>query len=62
MRITIWQDDWDSLGETEWEPGAKLRRVANGEVLGATLYELPPGGRSTYHFHRGAGENELADR
>jgi uncharacterized cupin superfamily protein len=56
----IWSDEWDSLGETEWEAGTKSRRVAGGEILGATVYELPPGGRSTYHFHHAAEELLLA--
>lgn len=52
----IWSGEWDSLGETDWEAGTKSRRVAGGEILGATVYELPPGGRSTYHFHHHAEE------
>jgi len=52
----IWSDDWESLGETEWEAGAKSTRLPRGDVLGASVYELPPGGRSTYHFHHGSEE------
>jgi uncharacterized cupin superfamily protein len=52
----IWSDDWESLGETEWEAGAKSTRLPRGDVLGASIYELPPGGRSTYHFHHGSEE------
>jgi uncharacterized cupin superfamily protein len=52
----IWSDDWESLGETAWEAGAKSTRLPRGDVLGASIYELPPGGRSTYHFHHGSEE------
>ncbi len=52
----IWSDEWESLGETEWEAGAKSTRLPRGERLGATVYELPPGGRSTYHFHHASEE------
>ncbi len=52
----IWSDEWESLGESEWEGGTKSTRLGQGEDLGATLYELPPGGRSTYHFHHGSEE------
>jgi uncharacterized cupin superfamily protein len=52
----IWGDDWDSQGETEWEAGTKSKRVARGEALGASVYELPPGGRTAYHFHHGSEE------
>jgi uncharacterized cupin superfamily protein len=58
----IWSDDWDSLGETEWEAGAKSTRLPRGDVLGASIYELPPGGRSTYHFHHGSEELLIALR
>ena len=53
---TIWSDDWDSLGESEWEGGTKSSRLAGGERLGASLYELPPGGVTSYHFHHGSEE------
>lgn len=49
-------DEWDSHGESEWEAGTKSRRVAGGEIIGASVYELPPGGRSVYHFHHAAEE------
>ena len=52
----IWSDEWESLGESEWEGGTKSTPLPRGERLGATVYELPPGGRSTYHFHHAAEE------
>ena len=52
----IWGDDWDSLGETEWEAGMRSKRLGGGERLGASVYELPPGGATPYHFHHGSEE------
>lgn len=52
----IWWDEWESLGESEWEGGTRSSRLPRGERLGATVYELPPGGRAVYHFHHGAEE------
>lgn len=52
----IWSDEWESLGESEWEAGTKSTRLGRGGDLGATVYELSPGGRSTYHFHHAAEE------
>jgi uncharacterized cupin superfamily protein len=58
----IWSDEWESLGESEWEAGTKSTRLPRGDVLGATVYELPPGGGSTYHFHHGSEEILIALR
>lgn len=58
----IWSDEWESLGETEWEGGTKSTRLPRGDVLGASVYELPPGGRSPYHFHHGSEEILIALR
>ncbi len=58
----IWSDEWESLGDSEWEGGTKSTRLPRGDVLGATVYELPPGGRSTYHFHHGSEEMLIALR
>ena len=58
----IWSDDWESLGETDWEGGTKSTRLPRGDVLGASVYELQPGGRSTYHFHHGSEEILVALR
>lgn len=53
----LWADEWDSMGENPWEGGAKRRRLAGGEKLGASLYELPPGANGgAYHFHHGHEE------
>ena len=61
MADNIWSDDWDSLGDNDWEQGMKsLRLPRSGDVLGASVYELPPGGRSAYHFHHGAHELLIA--
>jgi uncharacterized cupin superfamily protein len=61
MADNIWSDEWDSLGDNDWENGLKsLRLPRNGTMLGASVYELPPGGRSAYHFHHGADELLIA--
>ena len=61
MADNIWSDEWDSLGDNDWENGLKsLRLPRSGTVLGASVYELPPGGRSAYHFHHGADELLIA--
>jgi uncharacterized cupin superfamily protein len=52
----LWTDQWDSLGENDWEGGTKSKRVASGETVGASVYELPPGGSTAYHFHHGSEE------
>lgn len=54
---SIWADDWESRGDKPHEGGARSRRLPRGEIIGATLYELPPeapGG--PYHFHHGNEE------
>jgi uncharacterized cupin superfamily protein len=57
MADNIWSEEWDSLGDNDWEKGMKsLRLPRSGSVLGASVYELPPGGESAYHFHHGADE------
>src|SRR5207302_2297681 len=57
MAETIWADDWESLGEEDWQGGARSRPLPRGDHLGATLYELPPGATGgLYHFHHGAEE------
>ena len=53
----IWSDEWESVGEEGgWGEGSKDTRLPRGEVLGATVYELAPGARSTFHFHHGSEE------
>ena len=57
MADNIWSDEWDSLGDNDWEKGMKsLRLPRSGTALGATVYELPPEGESAYHFHHAADE------
>lgn len=55
--LGVWADTWESEGEQPWEGGARSRRLARGQRLGATLYELPPGATGgLYHFHHGNEE------
>ena len=55
--------NWSSLEWRETENGSthfrrkRLADAAGGEALGASLYELPPGGKSwPYHYHTGNEE------
>jgi len=51
----VFTDEWDP-GE-DWSGGGALsKRLARGDVLGATVYELGPGNFVVYHFHHGAEE------
>lgn len=53
---TIWGDEWHSTGDP-WTDRVHWRRMARGDILGATLHELPPhsdGG--PLHFHHGSEE------
>jgi len=53
----IWKDKWTSLGKEPWQSGICTRRVARGEIIGATLHEMPPHNiGSAYHFHHGNEE------
>jgi uncharacterized cupin superfamily protein len=57
MSESIWRDDWMSLGEQPWQGGARTRHLGHGQILGATLHELPPQAvGSAYHFHHGNEE------
>ena len=52
----IWDDRWDSTGDP-WTDRVHWRRMARGNILGATLHQLPPhsdGG--PLHFHHGNEE------
>jgi len=52
----IWADEWEHESEDEWAAD-RASRMPRGEKIGATLYELTPGGASgLYHFHHGAEE------
>lgn len=53
--IGLWGQEWDVDATEPWFTG-RSRDVARGRNLGATVYELPPGGGSLYHFHHGAEE------
>jgi uncharacterized cupin superfamily protein len=53
---TIWGNEWDSTGDP-WTDRVHHKRMARGQVIGATLHEQPPhteGG--PYHFHHGNEE------
>ena len=53
----IWRDAWTSQGDQPWQGGARTRHVGHGEILGATLHELPPHAAGpAYHFHHGNEE------
>lgn len=58
--MTVWGDEWDWDGtEPDLPPGygARVKRLARGRDLGASLYELPPGTtQAPYHFHHGMEE------
>lgn len=47
----MWSATWD-----EDQAEGRRRRMAAGETLGATLYELSRGGAIAYHFHHGSEE------
>jgi uncharacterized cupin superfamily protein len=52
----IWSDEWEHESAEEWAAD-RASRMPRGEKIGATLYELTPGGTSgLYHFHHGAEE------
>jgi uncharacterized cupin superfamily protein len=52
----VWSDDWELESDEEWAAD-RTTRLPRGEKLGASLYEIDPGGTSgLYHFHHGAEE------
>jgi uncharacterized cupin superfamily protein len=52
----IWAEEWELESDEEWAADRSLR-LPRGQKIGATLYELSPGGTSgLYHFHHGAEE------
>jgi len=52
----IWSDEWEQESEEEWAAG-RSSRLARGDKIGATVYEIAPGRTSGfYHFHHGAEE------
>ena len=53
----IWKDEWTSRGTEPWQNGICTRRVCRGEIVGATLHEMPPhNSGGAYHFHHGNEE------
>ncbi|HLE98609.1 MAG TPA: cupin domain-containing protein [Gaiellaceae bacterium] len=52
----VWSDEWEHESEEEWAAD-RSTRLPRGDRIGATLYELLPGGTGgLYHFHHGAEE------
>ena len=57
--VNVFDDDWDS---EQSQPGytwkrMRLGRRLGGELLGASVYDLPPGERTwPYHLHHGNEE------
>ncbi len=51
----VWDDQWDFEGSEPWFTGAE-RKLPGAERLKASVYELPPGGHTAYHFHHGNEE------
>ncbi len=49
--MNVWSNDW-----SEDQAEGRKRRVADGNTLGATLYELSKRGGVAYHFHHGSEE------
>ncbi|HVN00399.1 MAG TPA: cupin domain-containing protein [Caulobacteraceae bacterium] len=53
----IWRDELPSADDKPWQNGTRSVRVGRGEILAATLHELPPHGRGgPLHFHHGNEE------
>lgn len=52
MTVGIWSDEWEFRPEDDWSGGGgRSTRLPRGAALGASVYELPPGGFAVYHFH-----------
>ncbi len=47
----VWSDDWGEQGPDWSGGGGRGKRLARGDELGATVYELDPGNFVVYHFH-----------
>jgi len=54
-KANVWSGEWDWEAQEEWFTG-RATRLPRGDKLGATVYELDPGGGGAYHFHHGAEE------
>jgi uncharacterized cupin superfamily protein len=51
----IWMDEWDS--DDDWSGGGvQAKRLAHGDQLGATVYQMEPGDFVVYHFHHAQEE------
>jgi uncharacterized cupin superfamily protein len=51
VSANVWSDEWGEQGPDWSGGGGKGRRLAGGDGLGASLYELGPGNFAVYHFH-----------
>src|SRR6266516_393372 len=49
--VNVWAKEW-----TDDQAEGRSQRLADGNDLGATLYELSKGGGIAYHFHHGSEE------
>ncbi|CAN5280955.1 hypothetical protein BH09ACT13_BH09ACT13_00550 [soil metagenome] len=47
----IWSDEWGDQDEDWSGGGGRGKRLARGDDLGASVYELDPGNFVVYHFH-----------
>jgi uncharacterized cupin superfamily protein len=53
----VWSDEWEFERDDEEWAADRSTRLARGDQIGATLYEVPPGKTGGYyHFHHGAEE------
>jgi uncharacterized cupin superfamily protein len=53
----VWLRELPPSDDQPWLNGTRAVRVGRGEILGATLHELPPRGRGgPLHFHHGNEE------
>ena len=47
----IWSEEWGEQDEDWSGGGGRGKRLARGDDLGASVYELDPGNFVVYHFH-----------
>lgn len=56
----VWAEEWDFTDAGPDAPAGydvKAKRLAGGDALGASLYEVRPGAtQAPYHFHHGSEE------
>lgn len=57
IKNSIYSEQYDSMGENDWDGGAYSKRLPRGTDIGASLYVLQPGtSTGNYHFHHGIEE------